>query len=427
MTPDEVIRQIQHGGLDKSFESLYSAANVVGQRQRYIQAINGFITAFGGDRQVRLFSAPGRTEIGGNHTDHQHGRVLAAAVNLDVICIASTNEDRVIRLRSPGYVIDDVAVDSLDPKEGEKGTSVALIKGVASTCADRGYAVSGFDAFTNSDVLKGSGLSSSAAFEVSIGTMINGLFNQGRISAVEIAQISQIAENKFFGKPSGLMDQMASSVGGLVAINFADSDNPIIEPIAFDFFSCGYTLCIVDTKGDHADLTPDYAAIPEEMFAVAKQMGASCLGEVKESDFYNNIVKIRENCGDRAVMRAIHFFGDNKRVLQQSGALQNGDFKGFLNLIKESGRSSALYLQNIYSCKNPQEQGLSIALALCESILSNSGAWRVHGGGFAGTVQAFVPNSLLDEFSTKMDAVFGEGSCHKLMIRPVGGTEITLT
>ncbi len=424
MTPDNMTDAILRGKVDKTLARLYSDDAVQDQRGRYADAVKRFSDFFGKERDIRIFTAPGRTEIGGNHTDHQHGRVLAAAVNLDVLCVASPNNDGKIRVRSIGYPIEEIDITDLKLREKEKGKSVALIRGVASACAERGYKVSGFDCFTTSEVLKGSGLSSSASFEVAVGTMISKLFNDGAISSVEIAQIGQYAENTYFGKPSGLMDQMASSVGGLIAIDFANADDPVILPVDFDFGSCGYTLCIVDTKGSHSNLTPDYAAIPEEMLSVARCLGKPYLSLASEEEFFDNIPAIRKKCGDRAVMRAIHFFGDNLRVLQEIEALKQGEFAGFLRHVNESGRSSALNLQNIFSCANPHEQGLSIALVLCERILGDNGAWRVHGGGFAGTIQAFVPDESLVEFVSTLDAVFGQGACHKLMIRPVGGTEI---
>ncbi|MDL2232449.1 galactokinase [Ruminococcaceae bacterium OttesenSCG-928-L11] len=411
------------GAYDNTFRYLYAAKADL-QRERYTSLLTGFTGQFG-DKPVRLFSAPGRTEVGGNHTDHQHGRVLAAAVNLDIICAAAPNDDGVIRIHSEGYPMDTVELSDLAKKESEDNKAISLIRGICARMREKGYTVSGFDAYTTSNVLKGSGLSSSAAFEVAIGTMISYLFNDGAVSPVEIAQISQYAENVYFGKPSGLMDQMASSVGGFITIDFADTDHPVIEPIAFDFASCGHSLCIVDTKGDHADLTGEYAAIPADMKKICDVFGVSYLRQVDEAAFYSRLAELRKTCGDRAVLRAIHFFGDNGRVVHQADALNQGRFDRFKELIIESGRSSFACLQNVFACSDPEAQGLSLALALSEDILAGKGAWRVHGGGFAGTIQAFVPTDLLDAYRTKIESVFGDGSCYVLSIRPTGGVEIT--
>lgn len=424
MKPSEIKKNLLNGGYHNVLAMLYTAANVEVQIKRYIEALDAFEKCFGKDREVRLFSAPGRTEVGGNHTDHQQGRVLAAAVNMDIICIASLNENSMIRIKSAGYPQDEVSLAQLDIKETEKNKAVSLIRGVAARCKALGYDVSGFDAYTTSNVLKGSGLSSSAAFEVAVGTMISHLFNAGKISAIEIAQIGQYAENTYFGKPSGLMDQMASSVGGFVTIDFADPAKPVVEPVAFDFEKSGFTLCIVDTKGDHADLTHEYAAITVEMKSVAKMFGADYLRHVDSSAFYDRLPEVKKQCGDRAALRAIHFFSDNERVVKQVNALRKGDFDAFKSLIIESGRSSFACLQNVFSCSQPREQGLSLALAVSEMLLSPKGAWRVHGGGFAGTIQAFVPGELLDIYKAYMEKLFGEGSCHQLSIRPVGGYEV---
>lgn len=414
---------LSNGAYQETFDYLY-ASKSEGQQARYLAAIDAF-TALYGEKEVALFSAPGRTEVGGNHTDHQHGRVLAAAVNLDVICVAARNDDNVIRIKSAGYPMDEIALNDLGYKESESNKSAANIRGMAFRIKELGYKLGGFDAYTTSDVLKGSGLSSSAAFETAVGTMISHLFNGGGIPAVEIAQIGQFAENNYFGKPSGLMDQTASSVGGFITIDFADTAKPVIEPVAFDFAHCGHTLCIVDTKGDHADLTGEYAAIPQEMKLVAACFGKECLREVDEAAFRKQLPQLRETCGDRSVLRAIHFFGDNARVVDQVAALRSGDFEGFKKLIIESGRSSFTCLQNVFACIEPQEQGLTLALNLSEELLAGKGAWRVHGGGFAGTIQAFVPNELLSEYRTAMEALFGEGACYELSIRPLGGVKIT--
>ena len=374
----------------------------------------------------RFFSAPGRTEVGGNHTDHNNGRVLAAGVSLDVIAAVVPTDDGIIRIKSQGFPMDTVDSNDTEIKDEEENTSCALIRGVAAGMLRRGYKVGGFTAYTTSNVLKGSGLSSSAAFEVLVGTILSGLYNDFAVSPVEIAQISQFAENIYFGKPSGLMDQMASSVGSFITIDFADTANPVIEAIDFDFAASGHRLCIVDTKGSHSDLTPEYAAIPAEMRSVAQFFGKDYLRELTKADVMANLAALRAKLGDRAVLRALHFFGDNERVVKQAAALRSHDFKKFLKLINESGDSSYKYLQNIYASSNPAEQGLSLALYIASDVLSGEGACRVHGGGFAGTIQAFVPEEKLEKFKSAMEGVFGEGSCYVLSIRPFGGTEVSL-
>lgn len=394
--------------------------------QRYVHCIDQFESIFGENRTIRLFSAPGRTEIGGNHTDHQRGRVLAASVNLDTIAAVSENGTEKINIQSEGYDMIHTSIHDNEIRPEEFNTTLSLIKGIVASFQELGYPVSGFDAYICSNVLKGSGLSSSAAFEVLIGTIINSLFCQAKESAVKIAQIGQRAENVYFGKPSGLMDQTASSVGSFVTIDFKDAENPIVEKVNFDFAKSGYSLCIVDGVGDHADLTDEYASIPIEMKSVAKHFGKEVLSEIPEEEFYKNIAVLRQECGDRAVLRCIHFYQDNKRVPKQVAALNSGNFEEFKKLIVESGYSSYMYLQNVYASSNPQEQCLSIALAISEKLLKQKGAYRVHGGGFAGTIQAFVPNDLLEEYKNAMENIFGKDTCHILSIRPVGGIELIL-
>ena len=383
----------------------------------------GFAAAFGGAPE-RYFSAPGRTEIGGNHTDHQRGRVLAAAVNLDTRAAVRLNGTNVIRILSKGYPMSVVDLSNLTPVESEINSTPALIRGVAARFTQLGCKVEGFDAYCESTVLPGSGLSSSAAYEVLIGTIVNHLFFGGKVSQPEIAMIGQYAENVFFGKPCGLMDQTASAVGNLVTIDFFDKENPIIEPVDFDFASCGHALCIIDSGADHADLTDEYAAVPGEIKAVAAYFGKEVLTQIDEADFYAAIPALRKQCGDRAVMRAIHFYQENARVPQQVEALREGNFETFLSLVKQSGYSSYMYLQNVIPAGYKAHQDVAVALALCEHYLAGKGAYRVHGGGFAGTVQAFVPFEILDAFKTGMDAVLGEGACHILSIRPQGGVEM---
>ena len=382
----------------------------------------GFAAAFGGAPE-RYFSAPGRTEIGGNHTDHQRGRVLAAAVDLDTVAAVRCNGTDTVRILSKGYPMSVVDLKILEPQASEINSTPALIRGVAARFAQMGCTVRGFDAYCESTVLPGSGLSSSAAFEVLIGTIMNGLFFDGRVTGPEIAMIGQYAENVFFGKPCGLMDQTASAVGNLVTIDFFHKDRPVIESVDFDFASCGHALCIIDSGADHADLTDEYAAVPGEMKAVAARLGKEVLTEIDEADFYKEIPMLRRECGDRAVLRCIHFYQENARVPRQVAALRSGDFDTFLDLIRESGRSSWMYLQNVIPAGYKLHQDVALALGLCDHYLAGRGAYRVHGGGFAGTVQAFVPMDLLETFRAGIDAALGEGACHVLSIRPQGGVE----
>ena len=385
----------------------------------------GFAQAFGGTPE-RYFSAPGRTEIGGNHTDHQRGRVLAAAVNLDTRAAVRLNGTSVIRILSKGYPMCQVDITDLTPKAEEINSTPALVRGVAARFHEMGCQVQGFDAYCESTVLPGSGLSSSAAYEVMHGTILNGLFFDERVSQPEIAMIGQYAENVFFGKPCGLMDQTASAVGNLVTIDFFDKDAPVIEPVDFDFASCGHALCIIDSQASHADLTDEYAAIPGELKAICAHFGKEVLTQIDEKDFFAQIPALRKECGDRAVLRAIHFYQENARVPQQVAALRAGDFDTFLNLVKQSGYSSYMYLQNVIPAGYKEHQDVAVSLALCEHYLQGRGAYRVHGGGFAGTVQAFVPFDLLESFRSGIDAVLGQGACHVLSIRPQGGVEMVV-
>ena len=383
----------------------------------------GFAAAFGGAAE-RYFSAPGRTEVSGNHTDHQRGRVLAGAVNLDTVAAVRANGTNVIRVQSKGYPLCQVRLDALEPVADEINSTPALIRGVAARFAQLGCKVEGFDAYCESTVLPGSGLSSSAAFEVLIGTIINHLFFGGRVSQPEIAQIGQYAENVFFGKPCGLMDQTASAVGGLVTIDFADKEHPDIRPVHFDFSTTGHALCIIDSRADHADLTDEYAAIPGELKALCAFFGKEVITEIPEEEFYAAIPALREKYPDRAIMRAIHEYNENRRVPQQVACLEKGDFDGFLRLAKESGYSSWMYLQNVIPAGYVKQQAMAVALGLCEHYLQGRRAYRVHGGGFAGTVQAFVPFDLLESFRAGIDAALGQGACHVLSIRPQGGVEM---
>ena len=371
------------------------------------------------------FSAPGRVELGGNHTDHQHGCVLAAAIDLAAEAEARPSGVPVIRVRSEGFPDVELPLDDLAPRAEERGTTAALVRGMAAAFAERGLPVGGFDARVRSAVLPGSGLSSSAAFEVLLGRVLNGLFCGGQVNAVEIAKMGQWAENIYFGKPCGLMDQMACAVGGIIAIDFRDPSAPVIEKTDFDLTKAGYNLCIVNTGGNHADLTGDYASVPAEMKAVAAFFGKAVLRDVDEQAVIDAIPALRPAVGDRAILRALHFFAENRRVAEQKAALQAGDLDSFLANVIASGRSSFCYLQNVYTTKNVAEQGLSLALCLAERVLSGKrAAWRVHGGGFAGTIQAFVPTENVAEFRAVMDAAFGDGRCMVLRVRPEGALRI---
>ena len=372
----------------------------------------------------RYFSAPGRTEVSGNHTDHQRGRVLAGAVNLDTVAAVRANGTNVIRIQSKGYPMCEVRLDELEPVASEINSTPALVRGVAAKFVQMGCKVEGFDAYCESTVLPGSGLSSSAAYEVLIGTIINHMYFGGKVSQPEIAQIGQYAENVFFGKPCGLMDQTASAVGGLVTIDFADKNHPDIRPVNVDFGAYGHALCIIDSRADHADLTDEYAAVTLELKAICAHFGKEVTTEIPEDEFYAAIPALREKCGDRAVMRAIHEYNENRRVVKQVAALESGNFDEFLKLTKESGYSSWMYLQNVIPAGYVQQQAMAVALGLCEHYLQGRGAYRVHGGGFAGTVQAFVPHDILDQFKAGIDAALGEGACHILSIRPQGGVEM---
>lgn len=427
----DLIQALKKGDYDSSLTLLYApsgtASDLNKARQRAIQLVEAYEAAFaaGNSAQVALFSAPGRTEIGGNHTDHQHGHVLCAGVNLDMLACAASNGQNVIRIRSEGYPDLEVELSDLLPREDEKGTSAALVRGVAAGIVQRGYKVGGFDACVTSDVLPGSGLSSSAAYEILIGTILNYFFCSKKLDAVEIAKIGQYAENVYFGKPCGLMDQMASSVGGIVSIDFTDTVKPAIERVEYDFLNAGHALCIIDTGSCHADLTEDYAEIPREMGQVAAYFGKEYLRQVPQSQFEQSIQSLREVCGDRAVLRAMHFYSDDARAVQEAEMLRQGNFEGFLALVSESGLSSATMLQNIYTCHEPKQQAVSLALAVGRSLLNGTGAIRVHGGGFAGTIQAFVPMDNLEAFRAGMENLLGKGSCYVLRIRPIGGCVIT--
>ncbi len=409
---------------DEILAKLYGEDAVQNQKVRYEKAEKEFAEIYGTNVNVQVFSAPGRTEVGGNHTDHNRGCVLAASVDLDVIAFVVPTENNVISITSEGFPRDDIDISELSVQHNETNTSAALIRGVAAGFVKNGYKIGGFNAYTTSNVLKGSGISSSAAFEVLVGNILSYLYNDGKVNAVEIAQIAQLSENLYFGKPSGLLDQMASSVGGFITIDFKDPSKPIIEEIKYDFAASGYSLCIVDTKGNHANLTHEYTAIPVEMKSVAEFFGKNELRDITREMLWDSITEVRTKCGDRAVARAFHFFDENEKVEREAAALKNGNMETFLNEVNASGNSSFKYLQNIFSVSDSREEGVVLGLYTAERILNGRGACRVHGGGFAGTIQAFVPNDILDNFISEMEHLFGKRSCHKLYIRPIGGTKV---
>ena len=391
--------------------------------QRISALDRGYQRAFG-SRPGRYFSAPGRTEICGNHTDHQRGHVLAAAVDVDTVAAVGLNGTDEIRIQSQGYPLCRVDLHELEPNPAEQGTTLALIRGVAARFSALGRPLRGFDAYVESQVLPGSGLSSSAAFEVLVGTILNGLFYDGKATAPEIAQYAQYAENVYFGKPCGLMDQMASSVGNLVEIDFFDKEHPVVTPLDFDFSGTGHALCIIDSRASHADLTDEYAAIPRELAAINAYFGKEVLTQVRSDDFYRALPELRKRCGDRAVLRAVHIYQEDRRVVRAAQALKQGDFAQFLQLLRESGHSSFMYLQNVTPAGRIENQDMALTLALCEHYLEGTGACRINGGGFAGTAMAFVPENRLEQFQTNIDRALGTGSCHILSIRPQGGVEL---
>lgn len=409
------------------FIELYGANTAVLKQQadRYASLMDDFKSTYGAD-EVALFSAPGRTEIGGNHTDHQHGRVLAGAVNLDNIAVAAKNNTHTIRVKSVGYPEFQVDLNDLSIDESRFYTSDSIVRGINARMKELGYKIGGFDVCIEGHVPKGSGLSSSASFEVLIGAIISHLFNDGKLDPVENAIIGQWAENNYFGKPCGLMDQTACSVGGLITIDFKNPSKPIVKEVDFDFVSTGYSLVITDVGGGHDDPASqaEYASLPTEMKSVAKVLGADVLREVTLDQIVEKIPEIRKVTGDRAILRAYHFQGDNQRVVEQVAALERNDFNGFLEMVVESGYSSYMYNQNIYDVTHKDEQVVSLALALSEMVLKGKGAWRVHGGGFGGTIQAFVPSNLTDLYIKTLEHVYGKDSCHKLFIRSKGAIKV---
>ena len=425
MTHTGLESQLQQAAFEQTLTRLYGTEGAERARSRCIEVIEGFHQTFDRPAQA-LFSAPGRTEIGGNHTDHQRGCVLAASVDLDILAAAAPTQSGVIRVLSQGYPMTEVDLRELTPRQDEVNTSAALIRGVAARMSEMGCDLRnrGLDVYMTSTVPKGSGLSSSAAYEVLIGTMLNELFWAGHCTPVELAQIGQYAENVFFGKPCGLMDQTASSVGGVVAIDFADTAHPAVEKVDVDLHAYGYALCILDSGAGHEDLTDEYSAITDELRAVCRVFGKEVLREVPEEDFLAELPKVRAAAGDRAVNRAFHVYAENRRALAEKEALRQGDFDRFLTLVRESGRSSAMYLQNIIPTGSVTAQELMVTIALCEHLLEGRGAVRVHGGGFGGTAQAFVPLDMLEKFKAATEAALGPGCCHVVMIRPAGGIKL---
>ena len=423
MRANELKQLLKDGGLSK-YSSLY--ADLDHATERMIAAIESFEKNYGEDRDIEIYSVPGRTEIIGNHTDHNHGKVMAGAINRDILAIVSRNDDNVIRFCSEGYSKDQINIsDVTSPEKFRKFTSRALVAGMVNAFIEAGHAVGGYDAYSCTEVLKGSGLSSSAAFEVMIGNILNHLYNDGKVDNKEIAKYAQYSENVYFGKPCGLMDQMACAVGGFVYIDFEDNKNPIVESVDLSLSDAGYSLCIVNTGGSHAGLNEDYASVPAEMKAVAAYLGKDVLRGLTEEDILRAVPMLRKRSGDRAILRAIHFVRENDRVEQALKALKNEDLDGFYQIILASGRSSYQYLQNVYTNQNPFEQGISLALCVADGVLSGKdGAFRVHGGGFAGTIQAFVRNEDLDGFVSKMNAVFGEGAAMPLNVRPLGAVKL---
>ena len=429
-TPTQLLQTLSDGQHDPVLAALYALdgtrESLDKARARAVHVVSRFIEEFSpaSDAAAALFTGPGRTEIGGNHTDHQHGHVLCGSVDLDMLACAAPNGLDVIRVHSEGYPALEVALDSLSPREDEKNTSAALVRGVAAKIAELGHTLCGFDAYVTSNVLSGSGLSSSAAYEVLIGNILNHLCCGGALDPVEIAKIGQYAENVYFGKPCGLMDQMGSAVGGAVAIDFHDPASPVVRRADYDFSASGHALCIVDTASSHGDLTDDYADITLEMGAVAAYFGQKFLRDVPEADFHAALPALRASCGDRAVLRALHYYEDDRRAVEEAEALAEGDFPRFLALVNASGLSSALHLQNTWSISDPRQQAIPVCLAVGRELLEGTGAIRVHGGGFAGTIQAFVPNDKLVSFKSGMEALLGPGKCHILHIRPQGGIKI---
>lgn len=420
MKVSQYIERIKTKDLDEQLHLVSCLDDITQERNRYLTLLNEFYEQFG-DQDVIVVSAPGRTEVGGNHTDHQLGRVLAASVNMDIIAVVGKNDRNEVTYQSKGFACKPVSLASLDIQQDEKFTSEGLIRGIASRFSQLGYQIGGFDALSTSNVLQGSGISSSAAFEVLIGTILNHLYNDGTIDSSTIAKIGQYAENNYFMKPCGLLDQMACATGGFVMIDFKDRENPVVEPIHFDFSKSGLHLCLVDTKGSHADLSDEYGKMPSEMKSVANALGKEVLSQESKEELLNSLSLLHEKCCDRAILRAFHFVNETSRALDEATTLKNNDLKQFMSLIIESGYSSYMYLQNVINMHDLQHQNLALALCISEQLLKQKGAYRVHGGGLAGTIQAFVPHNLIETYVKHMEDIYGKGCCFILSIRPVGG------
>ena len=414
---------VQSGALDDKLEFLYGASRVSAQRERYIRVLDRAKEQLG-EGEVRLFSAPGRTEVGGNHTDHQLGRVLAASIDLDVLAVVRPHEEPVIRYYADAFHVDPVDISDIDIRESEYNTTESLIRGIAAKFLQNKHQIGGFDCYAESDVLPGSGMSSSAAFEILIAEILSEVYNGGAVSPIEQAMVGQYAENVYFGKASGLMDQMACSVGGFVTIDFKVKDEPVVRNIPFELDKHGYALILTDCKQSHADLSDEYSLVPNEMKAAARVMGKTVLSEVTVKDLLAHAKEIREQCGDRAFLRSYHFLKETDRVVDEVQALETEEIRFFLNQVIASGQSSFMYLQNVYPPAERMHQSLAVGLAISQELLDGKGAWRVHGGGFAGTIQAFVPLEDTNAYIAAMEAVFGQGSCYKLRIRSVGGYEL---
>ena len=424
MNQETLIQTLQSETLNDAISVLICDTNVDGEKTRYINLLEKAGNLYG-DGDYHIVSAPGRTEVGGNHTDHNHGCVVAASVNLDSVAVVKPTESKVVNFTSEGFDIQPIDLNDLSVHENEVNTTESLIRGIAARFVQLGYNIGGFDAVSNSKVLPGSGISSSASFEVLVCEIFNHLFNDGKIGAIEIAQISQYAENEYFGKPCGLMDQMAISVGGFTAIDFSDPSHPIVEKVDFDFKQAGYHLVITNTKGDHADLSSEYGAVPAEMKAVAKELGHEVLREGSLEEVMKNVKTLRNSlANDRCLLRAIHFHKENQRAIDLRKALEDRDMEHVLTLIRQSGQSSYMYLQNVTVPGSVKTQNLALALVLSDVYLNGEGAFRVHGGGFEGTIQAFVPTHLLNGYLELMQSVFGQDATHLMAIRSVGGTQL---
>ncbi|NLH64014.1 MAG: galactokinase [Erysipelotrichaceae bacterium] len=423
MKISELSECIKNGNLDQKFQELYGKEEIPAQRKRYSDLLTNALKLYG-DKEAMIFSAPGRTEVGGNHTDHQLGSVLAASLNLDCIAAVIPTEDAIVRYNAKGFEVDPVDLHDLTIHKKEKNTTEALIRGVAAGLVKRGYHCGGFEAFAQSDVIAGGGMSSSAAFEVLIGTIQNNLYNADKVSAPEIAKIGQYAENEYFMKPSGLLDQMACSVGSFAAIDFADPENPAVEKVPFDPADYGYALVLTDVKASHADLSDEYGLIPTEMKQVASVLGKKVLGQTSAEELISHVKEIRETCGDRAFLRSYHYVNETRRAKAEAAALKDKDISEFLKLVRESGHSSYMYLQNINVPGETRKQPIAVALALSEAVIGENGAYRVHGGGFAGTIQAFVKKQTVQKYIATLENAFGKGCCYILRIRNIGGTRI---